>query len=282
MTKENDNNVKMQYASALVSTKDYKTKTSELDLSNRAQVAMHAQIGIQDKLLLDEAVREYQALNVKLVGQIKTHLNHMNKKFVEKEFGVKALSFQRPALYLSSLDEDASVKAEMSITTANDYLAYSFLMFRAVSGKDAYDFQPNFVVSFKKADITKKVTTNAYSFNDLLNTFKYNSDGEQIEAFVTKKDGKKAPNPEAISILKEDKTEVEGIVKNIFGEYAHSCNLLKSTSDQNAKLACVSFSDAASPDHFLELHTCLEIFNLAKNEDLCGDIVYEEYDWSEF
>ena len=83
MANEN-NNVKNQYASALVSTRDYKTKTSELDLSNRAQVAMHAQIGIQDKQLLDEAVREYQLLNVKLVAQVKTHLNHMQKNSLQK------------------------------------------------------------------------------------------------------------------------------------------------------------------------------------------------------
>lgn len=273
MANEN-NNVKNQYASALVSTRDYKTKTSELDLSNRAQVAMHAQIGIQDKQLLDEAVREYQLLNVKLVAQVKTHLNHMQKKFIAKEFGEHSLSFQRPAMYLSSL-EDGEVKAEMPITTANDYLAYSFLMFREVSGSQAYDFQPNFIVSFKSRSKT------AYSKPDLLNTFKYNVNGEQIQAFINTNKNTKAPNKEAVSILKEDKTEVEGILKNTFAEYAHSCNLLKSTTDQNARLACVSFSDAASPDHFLELHTCLEIFNLAKNDALCGEIVYEEFDWSE-
>jgi hypothetical protein len=269
-----DNNIKNQYASALVSTKDYKTKTSELDLSDRAQVAMHAQIGIQDKQLLDEAVREYNILNVKLIAQIKTHLNHMQKKFIAKEYGENSLSFQRPAMYLSSL-EDGEVKGEMPITTANDYLAYSFLMFREVSGNSAYNFQPNFVVSFQ----TK--STAAYSKADLLNTFKYQVEGEQVQAFISGKNNKKAPNLEALKILKEDKTEVEGILKNTFAEYAHSCNLLKSTTDQNARLACVSFSDAASPDHFLELHTCLEIFNLAKNPALCGEIVYEEFDWSE-
>jgi hypothetical protein len=177
-------------------------------------------------------------------------------------------------MYLISL-EDGEVKAEMPITTANDYLAYSFLMFREVSGSQAYDFQPNFIVSFKSRSKT------AYSKPDLLNTFKYNVNGEQIQAFINTNKNTKAPNKEAVSILKEDKTEVEGILKNTFAEYAHSCNLLKSTTDQNARLACVSFSDAASPDHFLELHTCLEIFNLAKNDALCGEIVYAEFDWSE-
>ena len=269
------------YASALVdSSKNYRTETSKLDLADHAAVARHAQIGIDDKRLLDDAVREYQLLHMKLTAQMKTHLNHMQKAFLEKDAETDTLSFQRPALYLGNLDEDGKVVSKMSITTANDYLAYSFLMFRVVSGDDAYNFQPNFVVSFKEPKLGEKAIP--YGKNDFLNAFKYSVNGEEIQAFVTQKNGKKSPNSEAFKILKADKTEVEGILQNTFSEYAHACNLLKETSDHNAKVACVSFSDPASPDHFLELHTCLEIFTLAKDSNLCGEVVYEDFDWSDF
>ncbi len=271
--KDKDTLMKYKYANSLVSLENcYDKKTSDIDLSDRAQVATHAQIGIQDKQLLDESVREYQGLNVKIIGQIKTHLNHMQKRFIEKEVNVGALSFLRPSLYLSSVVEE-EIQGELSITTANDYLAYSFLMFRMVSGSKAYNFQPDYVVSFKKG------STDAYSNYDLINTFKYTQGGSSLEAFVTTKDNKKAPNPEAWKILKEDKVEVEGILKNTFTEYAHACNLLKETNDQNARLVCINFSDYSSPDYFLELHTCLEIFNLAKNLNLCLPVAYAEFDW---
>lgn len=181
----------------------------------------------------------------------------MQKKFIAKEFGENSLSFQRPAMYLISL-EDGEVKAEMPITTANDYLAYSFLMFREVSGSQAYDFQPNFIVSFKSRSKT------AYSKPDLLNTFKYNVNSEQIQAFINTNKNTKAPNKEAVSILKEDKTEVEGILKNIFKLFVDDCNLLEKVSDKNIKLVCKDFSNYSIPDNFLEFFICLETFYLAQ------------------
>jgi hypothetical protein len=131
-------------------------------------------------------------------------------------------------------------------------------MFREVSGSQAYDFQPNFIVSFKSRSKT------AYSKPDLLNTFKYNVNSEQIQAFINTNKNTKAPNKEAVSILKEDKTEVEGILKNIFKLFVDDCNLLEKVSDKNIKLVCKDFSNYSIPDNFLEFFICLETFYLAQ------------------
>lgn len=212
---------------------------------------------IEEKYEIASLENFYFRISKIITTSIKTHLNHMQKKFIAKEFGENSLSFQRPAMYLISL-EDGEVKAEMPITTANDYLAYSFLMFREVSGSQAYDFQPNFIVSFKSRSKT------AYSKPDLLNTFKYNVNSEQIQAFINTNKNTKAPNKEAVSILKEDKTEVEGILKNIFKLFVDDCNLLEKVSDKNIKLVCKDFSNYSIPDNFLEFFICLETFYLAQ------------------
>ena len=212
---------------------------------------------VEEKYEIASLENFYFQISKIITTSIKTHLNHMQKKFIAKEFGKNSLSFQRPAMYLISL-EDGEVKAEMPITTANDYLAYSFLMFREVSGSQAYDFQPNFIVSFKSRSKT------AYSKPDLLNTFKYNVNSEQIQAFINTNKNTKAPNKEAVSILKEDKTEVEGILKNIFKLFVDDCNLLEKVSDKNIKLVCKDFSNYSIPDNFLEFFICLETFYLAQ------------------
>ena len=212
---------------------------------------------IEEKYEIASLENFYFRISKIITTSIKTHLNHMQKKFIAKEFGKNSLSFQRPAMYLISL-EDGEVKAEMPITTANDYLAYSFLMFREVSGSQAYDFQPNFIVSFKSRSKT------AYSKPDLLNSFKYNVNSEQIQAFINTNKNTKAPNKEAVSILKEDKTEVEGILKNIFKLFVDDCNLLEKVSDKNIKLVCKDFSNYSIPDNFLEFFICLETFYLAQ------------------
>jgi hypothetical protein len=234
----------------------------------------HARNGVEEGHLIEEAKREYQKLYLKLTGQIKTHLNHMQKNYINQaNYDNGDLSFQKPSLYLGEIGSEGKSVAEQAITTGNDYLAYSFLMFRQVSGKSAYTFEPNYIVSFLKAG------TKSYNNNDLLNTFKYTKKGLEIEPFETSKEGKKTPKKEVIEILRNDKLEVEQVLKNTFSEYAHACNILKETNDYNLKVVCAFYSDHSSPDYFLELFTCLEVFNLAKNPSLCGSVIYADEDW---
>ena len=209
---------------------------------------------VAEKYQISILAHYHSSVFPKIISRIKIHLNQIQKTFFKKESNVVALSFLKPSLYLSSVED-----GESPITATDDYLAYAFLMFRMVSGSQAYNFQPGYVVSFKKG------YTDSYTNYDLINTFKYAQGGSSLEAFVTTKDNKKSPNPEAWKILKADKVEVEGILKNTFTEHDNACNSLKGASDHNARLVCVDFSNNLSPDYFLELFTCLEVFNLAKN-----------------
>ncbi len=197
---------------------------------------------------------------------IKDHLNLMSNKF--KDTDESSLTFIKPSLFLNTL-EGGAVKNQTSIATANDYLAYSFLMFRAVSGTNAYNFQPNHFVSFKRG------ATSAYDNNDLFNSFKYRVNGNDIEAFITTEDKKKTPNPEALKIFKEDKAELETILKKVFTKSIDFCNLLNDATDQDRELICTDSSEPFSPDYYLEFYTCLEVFNLAKSI-FCPTIFHDD------
>lgn len=196
---------------------------------------------------------------------IRDHLNLMSNKF--RNTNENSLTFIKPSLYLNIL-EDGAVKDQKSIATANDYLAYSFLMFRAISGANAYKFQPNHSVSFKNG------STSSYNNNDLFNSFKYRANGNKIEAFITTEDKKKIPNPEALKTFKENKKELGTILNNIFNKYG-LCNLLKNDTDQNKEVVCTDYSEPFSPDYDLELYTCLEVFNLAENL-FCTTIFHDD------
>ena len=192
----------------------------------------------------------------------------MQNSFVQKKDPEGNLSFKNPALYLFSTAEGAN--EPLAITTANDYLTYSFLAFRLLSEKKPHDFVPNYIVSFDR-DI--KVT---YGSNEVLNTFKYVKNEVEIEPFITKKDFSKSPNPEALKILRADKMEVKSILENTFAEYAYTHNLLKDSSEDNFKIACLGITSIASTDYFLELNICLEIFNLAGSIGLYPNVYNEE------
>ena len=226
------------------------------------------QLSIQEKYNLAKleiwCFRVYQ----EIMFQIKSHLNHMQNSFVQKKDPEGNLSFKNPALYLFSTAEGAN--EPLAITTANDYLTYSFLAFRLLSEKKPHDFVPNYIVSFDR-DI--KVT---YGSNEVLNTFKYVKNEVEIEPFITKKDFSKSPNPEALKILRADKMEVKSILENTFAEYAYTHNLLKDSSEDNFKIACLGITSIASTDYFLELNICLEIFNLAGSIGLYPNVYNEE------
>jgi hypothetical protein len=187
---------------------------------------------------------------------IKDHLNLMSNKF--RDTNGNSLTFTNPSLYLD----------QKSIATTNEHLTYSFLMFRAISGTNAYKFQPDHSVSFKNG------TASSYDNNDLLNSFKYRANGNKIEAFITTEDKKKTPNPEALKIFKEDKEELGTILNNIFTKYG-LCNLLKSDTDQTKEVVCTDYSEPFSPDYYLEFYTCLEVFNLAENV-FCPTIFHDD------
>jgi hypothetical protein len=210
----------------------------------------------------------YFRISKTITTSIKAHLNYAHKKFVKNVLGENSLSFQMPTMYLCKL-EMGNIKTEMPITSANDYFAYSFLMFREISGDKAYDFGSNLIVSFKSGYKT------VYSKADLLNTFKYNVNGQQAQAFINTNKHTKAPNKEVVSILKEDEIEVKKILENTFKLFIDDCKLLEKASDKNIELVCKDFTSYSMPDNFLEFYICLETFNLAQNM-FCTPVLHDE------
>ncbi len=265
--------IKLQNAYAAgLTTYVKKAKTSELDLSNEMEVSFHASKGVGEKQLMDQAMENYHTISKKLNGLVKTHLNQMDQSFIHKSTESGDLKFVKPSFYLSKFDVDSGeIIGPQAVTTGNTNLAYSFLMFRQVSKSKAYDFQPDYILSF-----FNKKTAKSYTDHDVLDTFEYLKDGLTIYGHTTTKTGSKAVNKQAADILKADVTEVKDIIKNTFSEFAYACNILRETSDYTQKTVCKSFSDVSSPDYFIELLTCLETFNLARNPALCQDMVYED------
>lgn len=223
---------------------------------------------IEEKYEIASLETFYFRISKTITTSIKAHLNYAHKKFVKNVLGENSLSFQMPTMYLCRL-EMGKIKTEIPITATNDYFAYSFLMFREISGNNAYDFQPNFFVSFKSGS---KI---GYSKPDLLNTFKFNVNGQQIQAFVNTNKNTKAPNKEVVSILKEDEIEVKKILENTFKLFIDDCKLLEKASDRNIELVCKDFTNYSMPDNFLEFYICLETFNLAQTM-FCPSISHDE------
>lgn len=210
----------------------------------------------------------YFRISKTITTSIKAHLNYAHQKFVKNMLKENSLSFQRSSMFLNSL-ENGEVKVEMPITTASDYFAYSFLMFREISGDKAYDFGPNLIVSFKSGSKT------GYSKADLLNTFRYNVNGQEAQAFVNTNKHTKTPNKEIVKILKEDEIEVKKILENTFKLFTSDCKLLEKASDKNIELVCKDFTSYSMPDNFLEFYICLETFNLAQNM-FCPPVLHDE------
>jgi hypothetical protein len=249
-------------------------KVSDMDLGNQMQVFMAASQGIQDKQLVSAADIAYKTINNKLTASMKIHMNHAETSFANKQCYYRGedkeclgdLKFINPSLYLKSLDGSHSDIGRM-ITPADKTLAYKFFMIRAVIGDMARTLEPDWVVTFKEG------SSAGYKGNDVLDTFEY-IDKNQNRIFGH--NGVKI-NKDAAKILKADKVEVDMIVHNVFDEFISDCNQLKATTKLHHQVTvCQNINEITDPDYFLDLLTCLEIFNLATTAGFCRELVYEE------
>ena len=106
-----------------------------------------------------------------------------------------------------------------------------------------------------------------YTTHNVLDTFKYVDSNKNAIL------GHKG-NKEACDILKSEIKEVEQIIKGVFEEYSDDCNKLKATTNPHhqATICTNIYKEETYPDYFLNLLTCLEIFNIAAAPGFCqGD-----------
>jgi hypothetical protein len=249
-------------------------KVSEVNLGNHMQVFYAAAQGINDKQLIAAADMAYDVIDKKLTASIKTHMNYIETSFANKRCYYKDnegkclgdLKFNNPSIYLKSLQESHSDSARM-ISPSDKTLSYKFFMIRAVIGEYARSLEPDWVVTFKEN------SDKSYTGNDVLDSFEYISAKSEK---MTGHNGLKI-NREAGKILKTDKLEVDKIVHNVFDEFITDCNKLKITTSLHHQVTvCQNVNEVGDPDYFLELLTCLEIFNLATTAGFCKELEYEE------
>lgn len=250
-------------------------KVSEVNLANHMQVFHAASQGINDKQLISAAKMAYDTIDKKLTASVKTHMNYIESSFANKgcyyqdseHQCIGDLKFNNPTIYLKALQESHSDKSRM-ISPADKTLAYKFFMIRAVIGEEyARKLEPDWVVTFKKH------STKPYKAHDVLDSFNYmNAKSSEM----TGHNGNKI-NKEAAHILIRDRLEVDQIVHNVFDEFIADCNKLKVTTKLHHQVTvCQNVNEVGDPDYFLELLTCLEIFNLATTAGFCKELEYEE------
>lgn len=243
-------------------------KVSATNLDSVSEMMEVASKGIESKELLNKADIAYKIIAPKMMGSIKTHLNHRAADYNDKvpnDLGL--LKFIKPTLYLKYMSRTNEGSVPQMISPSDDALAYSFLMFRAISGANARKLEPSFQVSFHR-DAEK-----SYDANDILDTFLYKK--KNLEILGHNADG--SANQDALNILKNDKTEVADIVKNVFKKYIYACNDLKNAEEIYQVTVCNSYTDYSSPDYFTDMLTCLEIFNLAALPEFCKEKPVYQY-----
>lgn len=248
-------------------------QVSSIDMTDVAQVKKYSSMGVRNKQLVADTSAAYHTLSQKLDSAIKTHMNARAESF-NKNTGSYAtkgqtgdLVFQKPTMFITHLDTEES--ANQMITPSDSLLAYEFLMFRVVSGDQAYHLAPNFVVSFKE-------NSNAmYKTSDVLKSFKYKADNEEVVAFQGAK-----PNPTAKALLSADKEEVKSIIQNVFGTYADACMKLQRAADDDGVRyeVCKNAHDFGDPDYTIKMFTCLDTFQLTTVPGMCSEPEYEDFD----
>lgn len=253
------------YIATLVAHQIYKVST--LNLQDAGSVAFYSKFSVQNKQAVADTSYAFNKIFSKLTSAIKVHLN-----MVEADYNTDsqdtALMFQNPSLYLTQLDTGETTM----ITPTDKGIAFAFLLFRAISGKDAYKLEPSYVISFNKNN--KETYKNA----DVLNSFKYKKSNDAIEPYSKGGNGKYTANSEAVTIFREEKDEVASIIKNIFSSYAHDCNKIKdAASDLVVKTeVCRNIEDPLNPDYFPTMALCFEIFQLSTIAGFCEQPSYDD------
>jgi len=241
-----------------------KTKVSELNFQDINAVVLEASRGVNDKIEGAKVNAAYNTLFMRLHSAIKIHLNHMNEDY-EKRVGLeKAMAFENPAMYLWNSDGKST-----QVSPSDPSLSYLFLMTRVITQDNARQLLPHFKLSFGKNALDD------YKTLDVIKSFKYSTNGQDIDIFLNE-NGKRNLNTQVKTIFQDNAKEVNSIVKNIFNVVADQCNTLKEAIEIQAVTACQADTHITSPDFFINMLTCLEVFNLAKQPTYCPELKEEE------
>jgi hypothetical protein len=267
--------IKNYVTGLIISTTAPYMRVPDLDLGNSLQVFIAASQGLQDKQTVNSAKISYDVINSKLTALIKIHMNQAENSFTNKLCHFKDpntssclgdLRYINPKIYLKSTDT-SHTDSGRPISPSDKTLSYKFFMVRDIVGDHARKLEPDWIVTFSE----KKSVM--YDKHDLLDSFEYvDSKSGPIKGH----NGKRF-NQEAVKILKASKSEVIKAIENTFEEYIYDCNQLKETTELHHQVnVCQGKSDTWDPDYFLELLTCLEIFNLATTVGYCKDLKYDD------
>jgi hypothetical protein len=241
-----------------------KTKVSELNFQDINAVVLEASRGVNDKIEGAKVNGAYNTLFMRLHSAIKIHLNHMNEDY-EKRVGLeKAMAFENPAMYLSDSDGKRT-----QVSPSDPSLSYLFLMTRIITKDNARQLLPHFKLSFGKDALTD------YQPIDVIKSFKYSMAGQDLDIYLTG-NNKRSLNEQVKEMFQDNAKEVNNIVKNIFNVVADQCNTIKEATEIQAVTACQADTHITSPDFFINMLTCLEVFNLAKQPTYCPELQEEE------
>ena len=249
-------NVIIQYMYALRAQHDHSfagiCSPTTNDLADVMQFPALAREKKQQFSLVDIA---YNYLSKQLTSLLKTHLAMENSKYhgTFSNNGKGTLNFKNLPLYLK-----AKTSTDVIISSTDESVQYEFLMLKSITGDKTTNLLADF--SFNRA-------SHAYTSvnSDLLDLFDYkDASGSAVDRY---KDGK--TNPDALAIFKQDRTEVESIIKNVFKNNSPDCNLLRNTDSYHQLILCNGASDSSHPDYFIQFMTCLETFNLVQIPNFC-------------
>ena len=173
----------------------------------------------------------YEGVHDLFVHQIKIHLGKSKK-----------LIFNQPLLYFKAID-DGCVVADNSFESD---LRYIFLSLTNINGKaNNSQIKNGYILTFDKGGNVH------YSYNNFINLFFFNKDAQIVPSIELESKN---------DLVQEDQNEVKQIFKKILESYSDSYNILKNVPQDYQEIICHTLLDISHADYYVELITCLEIF----------------------
>lgn len=191
----------------------------------------------------DEIRKEIQYL-------IKMHNIMDNQQIIVNENGI-SMRFNSPLIKFHAEETESA-----NIVFTDPTLPFILLMIRMIEGDNAKTLG-DYAIS-----INADKEGNMYTPLDVVSTFNYIKNGELLNIFKQTGGTGITPNPEVKLAFIAGINEVKGIIKNIFSSYNEEFMILKAATSNHIDGICLHNAVSYSPDSFLELLLCYEIFNL--------------------
>jgi len=244
------------------------TPVSKLNSTDPKAMKEHVQEVSANNKAFETATAAFKTVYDRFESFVKTHMLNMNSVFNDEQNPAEgapgALKFTAPEKLRLKKGE-----IEESLFTTDDAIAYKFLMLRSLSEKNAFPLGTGVkLVTGPNTEWSTQTLVKSFAYKDLSKN--------PVSATNTNERGQVVVNQEAFKILKHDRAELQTLLKQAFSEKIFECNTLKIAEPSTQGLVCSSFIDIINPERTINGYICFEIFNLAKNPELCGDIVFAE------